>query len=343
MARFRHRGGAPHCALSNAGAYLLDLQEKLGGSIPAERFMQEALYHPSFGYYSSRIRTVGRRGDFSTWATLDSSLSLAVAAWIKKEKPRHVIEIGAGNGELAKDILCRLGWWTRLRTTYHIVEVSAPLRAKQMERLRGFRVVWHDSVEAALQLTNGHAHIFSNELPDAFPCHIFQKTEHGWMELHLRIADGKISEQLVTATLPESSVFDYPHPIGQRVEIHQSYRRWQEAWAPHWMSGAILTIDYGDLSRTLYHRRPAGSLRGYAVQQRLSGNDVFQNPGFCDMTADVNFTDLEKWGTDLGWSTETSSTLLAFLKEQGAAGSLPMHFLEAGEAFRVLIQRRPSK
>ena len=305
--------------------------------------MQEALYHPSFGYYSSRIRTVGRRGDFSTWATLDSSLALGVATWIKNETPRHVIEIGAGNGALAKDVLCRLGWWTRLRTTYHIVEISAPLRAKQMECLRGFRVVWHDSVEAALQSSRGHAHIFSNELPDAFPCRIFQKTEDGWMELHLRIADGKISEQLVSATLPQSSVFDHPHPQGQRVEIHQSYRNWLEAWAPHWMSGAILTMDYGDLSRTLYHRRPAGSLRGYAVQQRLSGNDVFQNPGFCDITADVNFTDLEKWGTNIGWSTETSSTLLAFLKEQGAAGSLPVHFLEAGEAFRVLIQRRPSK
>ena len=305
--------------------------------------MQEALYHSSFGYYSSRIRTVGRRGDFSTWATLDSSLALGVATWIKNKTPRHVIEIGAGNGALAKDVLRRLGWWTRLRTTYHIVEISAPLRAKQMECLRGFRVVWHDSVEAALQSSRGHAHIFSNELPDAFPCRIFQKTEAGWMELHLRIADGKISEQLVSATLPESSVFDHPHPLGQRVEIHESYRCWQEAWAPHWMSGAILTIDYGDLSRTLYHRRPAGSLRGYAVQQRLSGNDVFQNPGFCDITADVNFTDLEKWGTNIGWSTETSSTLLAFLKEQGAAGSLPVHFLEAGEAFRVLIQRRPSK
>jgi SAM-dependent MidA family methyltransferase len=70
--------------LSNAGSYLLDLQDKLGGTVPAERFMQEALYNPAFGYYSSRIRTVGRRGDFSTWATLDSSLSLGIATWIKK-------------------------------------------------------------------------------------------------------------------------------------------------------------------------------------------------------------------------------------------------------------------
>jgi SAM-dependent MidA family methyltransferase len=212
-----------------------------------------------------------------------------------------------------------------------------------MERLSGFRVVWHDSVEEALQSTNGDAHIFSNELPDAFPSRIFQKIEDRWMELHLHIADGKISEQLVSATLPESSVFDHPHPLDQRVEIHESYRRWQEAWAPHWMSGAILTIDYGDLSRTLYHRRPAGSLRGYAAQQRLSGNDVFKNPGFCDITADVNFTDLEKWGSNLGWSTETNCTLLAFLKEQGATASLPMPFFEAGEAFRVLIQRRSNK
>ena len=329
--------------MSNAGAYLVDLQEKLGGHIPAERFMEEALYHPAFGYYSARIRTVGLRGDFSTWATLDSSLSVAVASWIKKEKPRHVIEIGAGNGNLAKDVLRGLGWWTRLHTTYHIVEISAPLRAKQREHIRGFRVVWHDSMKSALQATRGHAHIFSNELPDAFPCRIFQKTETGWMELHLRIAEGKISEQLIAATLPESSVFDHSHPTGQRVEIHESYRRWLGDWAREWVSGAILTIDYGDLSKTLYHRRPTGSLRGYAVQQRLTGNEVFQNPGFCDITADVNFTDLEKWGTDLGWNTHASSTLLDFLKEQQAGASVPMHFREAGEAFRVLIQRCSNK
>jgi SAM-dependent MidA family methyltransferase len=163
------------------------------------------------------------------------------------------------------------------------------------------------------------------------------------MELHLRIAEGKISEQLIPATLPESSIFEHPHPIGQRVEIHESYRRWLESWGQGWISGAILTMDYGDLSKTLYHRRPAGSLRGYAVQQRLAGIEAFQNPGLCDITADVNFSDLEKWGTDLGWKTESHITLTDFLNQQGAVGSLPMSFREAGEAFRALIQRRSNK
>jgi SAM-dependent MidA family methyltransferase len=102
-------------------------------------------------------------------------------------------------------------------------------------------------------------------------------------------------------------------------------------------------MDYGDRSKTLYHRRPAGSLRGYAVQLHLAGNEAFQNPGCCDITADVNFTDLEKWGTDLGWKTESHFTLTEFFNQQGAVGSLPMAFREAGEAFRALIQRRSNK
>jgi hypothetical protein len=80
--------------VSAAGSFLHTLQNELGGSIPVERFMAEALYNPAFGYYSTRIHSVGRHGDFSTMATLDQSLAHRIATWIQTEKCRDVIEIG---------------------------------------------------------------------------------------------------------------------------------------------------------------------------------------------------------------------------------------------------------
>jgi SAM-dependent MidA family methyltransferase len=65
--------------LSRATAHLLALQEESGGPLPFERFMREALYHPEFGYYTARIRDVGARGDFSTFATLGNSLAQFLA------------------------------------------------------------------------------------------------------------------------------------------------------------------------------------------------------------------------------------------------------------------------
>ena len=91
--------------MSRATAHLLALQEESGGPLPFERFMREALYHPEFGYYTARIRDVGARGDFSTFATLGNYLAQFLARWIVENKARDVIEVGPGNGQLAAQIL----------------------------------------------------------------------------------------------------------------------------------------------------------------------------------------------------------------------------------------------
>ena len=95
----------------------------------------------------------------------------------------------------------------------------------------------------------------------------------------------------------------------------------------------MLTIDYGETMPALYQRRPAGTLRGYAHHQRLAGSEIYQAPGRLDLTADVNFSDLEKWGGDLGWKTIRHETLDAFLPPATAP-----RFLEAAKSFRVLEQ-----
>jgi len=319
--------------VSSAGTFLLALQNELGGSISFERFMEEALYNPAFGYYSTRIHSVGRHGDFSTMATLDHSLARRIATWIQKENIRDVIEIGAGSGQLAHSILNSLGWWKRLRIRYHIVEISPPLQEVQKKLLQGRHVTWHDSLPSALEHVRGTAHIFSNELVDAFPCRVFELADEGWQELHIRIAGGRIQEILKPARLPDSTIFEYEFARGQRLEVHESYRRWLELWAPYWKAGAMLTIDYGDIMPALHHRRLLGSMRGYAAHQRLTGPDIYQAPGRCDLTADVNFSDLEKWGLALGWGTLTHSTLDKFM-----GAELDARFQAASRAFRAILQ-----
>ena len=153
------------------------------------------------------------------------------------------------------------------------------------------------------------------------------------MELHLSLGPDGIREVLLPATLPESTAFSRDFRPGQRVEIHESYQHWLRGWAGHWTSGAMLTIDYGDPMPALYHRRTCGTLRGYAHHQRLTGHEIYQAPGRLDLTADVNFSDLEKWGEELGWKTTRHSTLHEFFFP-----ATDPKFLEAAKAFRVLDQ-----
>ncbi len=321
--------------MSRATAHLLALQEESGGTLPFESFMRMALYHPGIGYYTTRIRDVGARGDFSTFATSGNALAQFLSRWITENKAHDVIEVGPGNGQLAAQILGQLGWWRGRSIRYHLVDVDGPLRVALEKRLRGFRVQRHADLQNALRASGGRAWIFSNELPDAFPCRIFELTTEGWMELHLRLGPDRIHEVLRRADLPESTAFAGDFRAGQRVEIHESYRHWLRCWADEWTSGAMLTIDYGDTMPGLYHRRPGGTLRGYAHHQRLSGLEIYQAPGCLDLTADVNFLDLEKYGQDLGWQTSRHATLDEFLDK-----TTPTQFLEAAKAFRVLEQTK---
>lgn len=319
------------------------LQDECGGSLPFDRFMEAALYHPEFGYYTRRIRTVGARGDFSTWPGMDSSLARAVAAWLRARPQRHVIEVGAGAGRLAAEVLRHLGWGMRLRTAYHIVEISPVLRGEQQEALRGRRIFWHESMADALCASGGEADIYSNELPDAFPCRVFVRHAGSWMELALRIEGSSASEVLRPGDLPSSSAFQGDLPHGSRVEVHESYRKWLGSWAPQWKAGRMLTVDYGGQMPALYLRRPAGTLRAYAHHQRLAGPEVFSSFGCRDITADVNFTDLQAWGAELGWETSSLGTLSDFIVAQAPRIRIPSSFAGAGESFQALVQRKGSR
>ena len=316
------------------------LQAACGGSIPLDRLMAAALYDPESGYYTKNIRSVGTRGDFSTWPGLDASLSQAVADWLGERRCRHVIEAGAGTGAFAAQVLRGIGWLRRMRTTYHIVEISPVLRGLQQKSLRGRRVRWHASMAEALAAAGGDADIFSNELPDAFPCRVFVRSGGDWREVALRVDGAQASEVLLpAATLPDSSAFRPDAPQGSRIEVLDSYRGWLREWAPKWRAGRMLTVDYGDVMPSLYRRRPEGTLRAYAHHQRFTGSDIWAALGKQDITSDVNFTDLADWGRALGWRTRFSGTLSEFLTARGVA--CPARMQDAGDAFRTLWQDAP--
>ena len=301
--------------------------------------MARALFDPERGYYSRYIRTVGRGGDFSTSATLSPSLGGAVAAWLKSESRlqpnvHHLIEIGAGDGSLMQSVRQSLGWWTRRKLTLHIVETSSVLRKQQEHRL-GAKVQWHGNLETALAHAQGHAFIYHNELLDAFPATLVQWQNGLWHEVW-------VPEQLHPHHLDSAHFSALRHTNFknvQRCELHPSIRDWLHHWTRHWKGGSMLSIDYGDDFPQLYHRRPHGTLRAYLLHQRLTGTDIYANPGCQDITADINFTDYAQWLDELGLTAVSRHTLAEFLRPHAA----PAQLLDpdgAGSSFKCLVHRR---
>lgn len=315
--------------------------------------MERALFDPKSGYYSRRIGAIGRRGDFSTSASVDGTLGEAIAAWLKTELKRDktvrtVIEIGGGDGSLAMAVLTKLGWWQRRSVRFVMVERSPVLREQQEAKVGAYGVRWFAELSEALRACEGKALIYHNELLDAFPVRLVQWSEQVWSEVHL---DEAQHEALLPLKLEAEASFSALKPWKgtQRCELGQAALNWMRDWSPYWKRGAMLTLDYGDVCPQLYHRKPTGTLRAYLMHQVLTGRDVYQNVGRQDLTADVNFTDLMNWGSQLGWENGSLETQREFLQNhlpdlaKRAARSAAVAFIAdsngAGEAFKALVQR----
>ncbi len=309
-----------------------------GGRMSLREFVAQALYHPEAGYYTSNIRTVGRRGDFSTSGTIENlrrPFARAISRWIQKNRFPHVIEVGAGDGSLAVAIMKSLSWWQRRKLRYHIVDASPKLITLQKQTLReaGLQATWHATMKQAVSATGGRASVFSNELVDAFPPDVFQWDAQNkeWLEVGLELsATGIITEACRKTT--QSPELHTPFPDGQRIEVHFSYRDWLADWIPHAEKIAMLTVDYGDTTSKIYHRRPQGTLRAYFHHQRLTGDDVYARPGRQDITADVNFSHLESWGNALGMKASPLTTQSQFCQLNPSKNS-------ETEQFQIIEQR----
>lgn len=354
-------------------AVLEDRAREAGGALPWEHWMRAALYEPGLGYYASRVRQPGRGGDFSTAATISEALGRAIAHWAVDQAKSlglkghvHLLEIGAGGGQLAETVLKHLGWMNRLRFDYSIVEVSAPLIEAQKMRLAGHRVHWFRDPAEAMQALGGRALIFSNELVDAFPCLVLKREApreggNGWLELWLQ-PNAAVEAGWEQVWLParretllrgSASSFvggDVPVPVGQVIEVHAAYREWLYQWLPGLLAGALLTIDYGAEAPQLYHRRSRGTLRGYFQHLPMHGQELYARAGHQDLTADVNFTDIQRWGEELRLETASLRTqrdfilehapkLAARLENYAEGDKMILNPLGAGEAFLVLEQR----
>ena len=136
------------------------------GPLSFRDFMEEALYHPEFGYYNSARNPIGRQGDFYTSSDLDPIFGkllarkfaqMASALGVSPEA-FTIVELGAGRGLLARQIL------QHHHFPYRILERSAAMRERQRESLQGFDVEWMEALPAGIT-----GCVFSNEFFDALP------------------------------------------------------------------------------------------------------------------------------------------------------------------------------
>ena len=154
-----------------------------GGWLPFDQYMQIALYEPGLGYYSAGAHKLGAGGDFTTAPEISPLFGQCLAAHcddvLRALGGGDVVEIGAGTGRLACDVLLELDARQNLPRRYRILEISADLRERQRacvaklpERLSGL-VDWMDAPPT--QPWQGA--LLANEVLDALPVQRFRQSD----------------------------------------------------------------------------------------------------------------------------------------------------------------------
>jgi len=330
------------------------------GPITFREFMEMALYHPQVGYYATSGERIGRKGDYFTSSSLGPLFGRALARQFVEMLDilggGVLVEMGAGQGHLARDVLEELARQGK-EVRYIIVERSPAMRAVQGRNLGGFcgSVEW---VEDLGCLDSLEGVFFSNELVDAFPVHMVEMTQDGLREVLVDWRAGEFLEVLAPPTTPRLEEYfrelGVKLPPGFRTEVNLDALDWLAGVASRLSKGFVITIDYGFPSHELYQDyRRRGTLLAYYRHQVCE--DIYARVGEQDLTAHVNFSALAHWGKKeglevLGFLPQAHFLLglgiLDFLSED-EGGQLERLAAKAlllpggmGETFKVLIQAK---
>ncbi|GJD15778.1 hypothetical protein RIVM261_007340 [Rivularia sp. IAM M-261] len=297
------------------------ITSKVEQRITFAEYMDIVLYHTNHGYYTQKAANIGADGDFFTSVHLGADFGEMLAIqfvemWeiLGKPAPFTLVEMGAGQGYLAVDILNYLKMhhsdlFTVLK--YTIVEKSPLLKQVQQEKLQGFSAYWCDLEQIENNSVVGC--FFSNELVDALPVHQFVIEQGQLKEVYVGVSNSvqEVNQDTFIEIIDESStpklrqyldlieIDISTYPTGYRSEINLTALNWLTQVADKLQCGYVLTIDYGYPAHRYYNpRRNKGTLQCYYQHRRH--DNPYINIGKQDITTHVDFTALERWGETCG-------------------------------------------
>ncbi|HYN60042.1 MAG TPA: SAM-dependent methyltransferase [Rubrivivax sp.] len=323
-----------------------------GGWLPFDRFMSMALYEPDLGYYASGSRKFGLMpasgSDFATAPEMTPLFARALAVQLEQalqaSDTAEIWEFGAGSGALAAQLLGELGG--RLRA-YHIVELSAALRARQVRHLQPWagQVHWHERLPPRIDGV-----VLGNEVLDAMPVQLLHWDGQHWFERGVANAEGRFV-WLDRASLLRPPVADGFVP-GTVVETHAQAHAFVRTLAAHMGRAVAFFIDYGFPEAEYYHpQRSGGTLMCHRAHR--VDDDPLEDVGLKDISTHLNFSGLalaaQEAGLEvLGYTSQGRFLINCGLPQlmQGAslqnavAAQRLIHEHEMGELFKVIAFAR---
>jgi SAM-dependent MidA family methyltransferase len=279
------------------------------GWISFDRFMEFVLYDPELGYYTGTLRKFGEKGDFVTASEISNFFAKTLCIQFKeifKSISRNIIEIGAGSGQFALQVMQFLNSDNENINQYLILEISPSLRKEQYDLLRKHlpahlfsKIQWIDEIPKKYE-----GIIFCNELLDALPVDLIKK-EAG---MYYQKGIGIENEVLIWKDKPIKDISNYDQinlknlPDNYLIEYPLHIKNWLNKISQSLNKGIVFIIDYGFNHTEYFHeQRSQGTLMCH-FRHYVHDNPLIQL-GIQDITTHVNFSYVAREASKLGLNT----------------------------------------
>lgn len=256
--------------------------------ITLDRYINDCLYKYKSSYYEKDL-IFGQRGDFITSPYISSIFGEIIAIFIinyflkKKIFSFKILEIGAGEGLLAEDIIKTISKFKDFKSQYYILEKSKKLKKIQKDRLGKFKVKWIQSIK---DTKAENCFILSNELLDAFPVKHYKKINNEWNEKFIQYdcKKKKLITKYFKIVKKNKKIFNFVDKECDFIEFSPNIFQFIKAISKVLINNKnnfFLTIDYG-----YNNKHYKNSLQGLMKHKKV---DIFSNQGCVDITYLVNF------------------------------------------------------
>jgi SAM-dependent MidA family methyltransferase len=325
------------------------------GPLRFDAFQEAALYDPDGGYYE-RPGRVGRSGDFITAASWHPAFARTIARISRRlreeeekssakgkegacglREPTDLVDVGAGEGEMLAAADEALRSWG-IRDEFRLIGVERSTARRHLAARRVSSAGWLSSFE---EVSSVRGLLVAYELFDALPVRALLFDGERLLERVVTLGPGGegFAWDLAECADGEERLERFRARgiqllRNQRLEVREGAPRLASSLASRLSSGLLLVFDYGAPARALYSSaRLNGTLEAFRTH-RVS-RDVLAEPGSCDITAWVDFTQVEEAFRASGLAIAGLVSQSRFLAAAGIAEEIAAAEARPSEAERL--------
>ena len=302
-----------------------------GGSISFSLLMDIVLYDEEHGYYTGNKEQFGESGDFITAPMISNIFTRCFLNSFKENflhLPSSILELGAGNGQFAVDLMIAAEKNNIVIDQYLIYEISNNLVKRQQKILQKnlskeifSKVVWVSKIPERFE-----GIIFANEFLDAFPTNIYEIKNKQIYERKVGIENNQLDWKIDSNPSPELESFidKKDLPTGYIFEYSKKLDDWLKDFFKTIKKAMVFFVDYGFCQSELFHQdRMEGTLMCH--YKHYAHTNPFAFLGAQDITWHINFSHISRLAKSAGCTVGGFVSQANFLMNTGALDFLGEH------------------